>query len=84
MPEPDGSDVDETEEREGGFIMAGSDAPAILEFVETPLDQITQGIDKAVDWRLFDPVRTIGYGKFSQNKLISPHTVASRQGPQFI
>lgn len=24
------------------------------------------------------------YGKFSQNKLISPHTVASRQGPQFI
>ena len=56
MPEPDGSDVDEAKERESGFIVAGGNTSAVLEFVETPLDQVAQGVDKAVDWWLFDPV----------------------------
>ena len=48
-PEADRSDVDEAKEALGGLIVAGGVAAGVLQLVETPLDEIAQQVECAVD-----------------------------------
>ena len=47
-PEADRCDVDEAQEALGGFVVAGSDAACVLQFVEAALDEVAQPVEGAV------------------------------------
>ena len=48
-PEADGCDEYEAEVAVSGLVVTGSRSAAVLEFGEAPLDQISQGVEMAVD-----------------------------------
>lgn len=49
QPEADRCDVDEPEEALGGFVVTGSDASGVLQFVEAPFDEVLEPVELAVD-----------------------------------
>lgn len=49
QPKADGRDVYETEEALGRFVITGCNAACVLERIEAPLDQVTQGIQRMID-----------------------------------
>ena len=48
--------MDEAEVAVGGFVVAGCEATGVFEFVEAPLDHVTQGVDGGIDRQLDKPV----------------------------
>ena len=51
VPEPhaDRGDLDEAKKAGGGLVVAGGDAPGVLEAIEASLDAVAQGVDVGVD-----------------------------------
>jgi len=51
VPEPhaDRGDLDEAQKAGGGLVVAGGDAPGVLEAIEASLDAVAQGVDVGVD-----------------------------------
>ena len=48
-PQSGGGDEDEADEAVGGLVVAGGQSAAVLELGEAPLDEVSQGVEVAVD-----------------------------------
>ena len=48
-PETDRGDVDEAQETLGGLVVTCRDAAGVLQLVETPLDEVAQPVEGAID-----------------------------------